>query len=129
MTMSLMSVAQFQAPGVGGDAQHALHRRIVDEQLGVAQHAAGVDEAVHVVGTERALAETMAVDARLGAQETLGQLDPRLLQADEEDGLFFINDDISDNSERKSSVVNADVIGDKIVRLWDGQIVNLFNAH
>src|SRR5579884_390173 len=97
----LDAVAQLQAAGIGGDAQHALHRRIIDEQLGVAQYAAGVDETVHVVGVERALTHAMAVHAGLATEQTLGQFNPRLFETDEENRLFFVNDDITDYSERE----------------------------
>ena len=85
MTTSADVVPLLQAAGVGGDAQHALARRVVDEQLRLAEDAAGLDELRHVVGAEMALAQLVAVHAGLAAEQALGQLDARLFQADEED--------------------------------------------
>ena len=101
MTTSLMSCRSLQPAGVGGDAQHALAGRVVDEQLGLAQHAAGLDQLLHVVAAEVALAQLVAVHAGLAAQQPLGQLDARLLQADEEDRLLLLDDDVADDVQRE----------------------------
>ena len=71
--------------------------RVVDEQLGVAQHAAGLDKLLHVVGVETALAQFVAVYAGLAAQQAFGQFDARLLQTDEKDRLAFLDNDITGN--------------------------------
>ena len=44
---------------------------------------------------ERALAQAVAIDPRLAAQHALGQFEPRLLEADEEDGLLLLDDDVA----------------------------------
>ena len=102
MTTSLMLVPQLQPAGVGGDAQHALAGRVVDEQLGLAQDAAGFDQFIHVVSAEVALAQLVAIDAGLAAQQTLGQLDPRLFQADEENRLLLVHGDVADQLRAKA---------------------------
>src|SRR5439155_2675866 len=95
------ALAELQAAGVGGDAEHPLSGRVVDEQPGPREGPAGVDQSLHVLAVEVALAQLVTVDAGLAAQQTLRQLDPRLLQADEEDGGLLLKDDITDKVERE----------------------------
>ena len=75
--------------------------------LALLQHVAGRHQPVHVVGAEVALAELVAVDAGLGAEQPLGQFDARLFQADEEDAGRrrpadrIADDDVADDVQRE----------------------------
>ena len=60
--------------------------------LALREHVAGVDQLVDVVAAQVALAQLVAVDAGLAAEQALGQFDPRLFQADEEDRQLFLDD-------------------------------------
>ena len=64
----------------------------------VVEVQAGIDNFLHVIRAQVPFAQVMAVHARLAAQETFGQFDARLLQADEEDGLILLHHNVADDA-------------------------------
>ena len=93
---------------IGGDAEHALGGGIVDEQPRLPQHVSRLDQLVHVVGSEMALAQLMAVHPGLSAQQALRQFHARLFEADEKHGgclelaHWVADNHISDNVQAES---------------------------
>ena len=58
------------------------------------------------------LPQAMAVHAGLAAEQTLGQLDARLLQADEQHRQAFLDDDVAGDVEGERRLADAGPGGD-----------------
>src|SRR6478735_4281943 len=83
-----------QAPGLGAQLEQAEVRGVVDPEGGGLELVAGLHDLRPVLAGDLALAQTVARDPRLRADEAVGELHLRHLQGEEGDRLLVLHGDV-----------------------------------
>ena len=98
MTTSRMSCRDLEPAGVGGDPQHALPGRVVDEQLGLSQHVAGLDAACSMSSALRWPLRSLWLSTRAWQQSRRSASSMRdCSRLTKKTGSFLFDDDVADD--------------------------------
>ena len=113
---------------LGPDLQSTQRGRIVYENGRFRQLAHRSAEMRPIFIGQAAYAQPMRVHPRLRTQQPLSQLMIRHLQAENPHRHFMLNSGVAGDAQSKSRIVDDEVVGHKVVRLWNRQIIDLFLA-
>ena len=114
-----------EPPGLRAHLQHRDARRVVYENLRVGERAQGAGEPRPLVARQIPAAEAVRVHPPLRAEHPHHQRLLRHLQREDGDDRPRLNRRVLRERQAEARVVNADVVGDEVVRLRNGQVVDL----
>ena len=111
--------------GLGADLGHGQGGVVVDPQLALAEAAHRLGDLGPVGVGQPARAELGRVDARLGRDESLGELEVAHLQREEQHRSLLAHRRVRRDAQREGRVVHEQVRGDEVVLTRHGQVVDL----
>ncbi len=122
------AVAHLGLAGLQLKAQLVHHGRVVDVDLRFAKWAEGIRHAVELSLGQQTAMHALRIDLRLLSEQALGQLFFGHLEAEDRDRLVGLERRVERDVQGQRCVVNQDVLGDEVVSLRDGEVINLVLA-